>query len=168
CDGCGSMISKRRFKCNTCPDFDFCRRCYQLPTVRNHHPLEHTFCRISMRKKRATPHRTVYHHAWCDNCSALIAGKRYKCLQCPDYDLCEKCIGRASLSSASSTYTARTATSSARSTARGATLYVHTNVICDHCEKTVTGTRYKCGHCPDFDLCGSCEASSAHQHDVDH
>jgi len=28
----------------------------------------------------------------CDNCTEQIYGLRYKCLDCPDYDLCELCI----------------------------------------------------------------------------
>lgn len=39
---------------------------------------------------------------------------------------------------------------------------VHYGVICDGCECVVTGFRYKCTSCIDFDLCSHCEAAGIH------
>lgn len=39
---------------------------------------------------------------------------------------------------------------------------VHLGVVCDGCNQAVVGFRYKCQVCPDFDLCGGCEASGLH------
>jgi len=36
-------------------------------------------------------HKKAIHHATCDECQQRICGIRYKCLVCPDFDLCEKC-----------------------------------------------------------------------------
>ena len=39
---------------------------------------------------------------------------------------------------------------------------VHSGVVCDGCEKEVSGFRYKCCVCADYDLCGDCEAKGMH------
>ncbi|XP_044764680.1 sequestosome-1 [Coccinella septempunctata] len=35
-------------------------------------------------------------------------------------------------------------------------------VICDVCENGISGYRYKCIECPDYDLCSACESSGNH------
>ncbi|KAH3839941.1 sequestosome-1-like [Dreissena polymorpha] len=41
--------------------------------------------------------------------------------------------------------------------------HVHPHVTCDGCQASpITGPRYKCMVCPDFDLCRSCEAKGLH------
>jgi len=38
-------------------------------------------------------------------------------------------------------------------------------VICDGCESNpITGIRYKCAICPDFDYCEKCEETKEHNH----
>lgn len=42
---------------------------------------------------------------------------------------------------------------------------VHTRVVCDGCDQyPLTGVRYKCKQCPDYDLCGRCHANRVHNH----
>uniref|UniRef100_A0A8D0H6R0 Sequestosome 1 n=1 Tax=Sphenodon punctatus TaxID=8508 RepID=A0A8D0H6R0_SPHPU len=40
---------------------------------------------------------------------------------------------------------------------------VHPNVICDGCYGPVTGARFKCTICPDYDLCSTCEGKGVHK-----
>ncbi|XP_071103664.1 next to BRCA1 gene 1 protein-like [Haliotis cracherodii] len=45
-------------------------------------------------------------------------------------------------------------------------LYLHEKILCDKCQKTIIGPRYKCGNCPNFDLCEDCEGKPGiHDHD---
>jgi hypothetical protein len=46
----------------------------------------------------------------------------------------------------------------------------HPFVICDGCNETIRGARFKCMHpdCPDYDLCERCESKPVHVHPADH
>lgn len=54
-------------------------------------------------------------------------------------------------------------TSSAAASASHARV-LHPNVICDSCDKSIFGYRYKCLECADFDLCMDCEPKSHNHH----
>ena len=44
---------------------------------------------------------------------------------------------------------------------------IHRYVTCDHCHKSpITGNRYKCLVCPDYDHCHECEIQFPHEHDM--
>eukprot|EP01106_Pelomyxa_sp_JSP_P008705 TRINITY_DN2419_c0_g1_i11.p1 TRINITY_DN2419_c0_g1~~TRINITY_DN2419_c0_g1_i11.p1 ORF type:complete len:185 (+),score=53.29 TRINITY_DN2419_c0_g1_i11:34-555(+) len=44
---------------------------------------------------------------------------------------------------------------------------VHSNVVCDSCNKTIVGDRFKCMVCEDYDLCSACSLKEG-VHNADH
>lgn len=45
----------------------------------------------------------------------------------------------------------------------------HTGVTCGLCKTSpITGTRYRCGHCADFDMCAACFGTRASEHHLGH
>lgn len=84
CDGCGVLpITGDRFKCTVCHDFDLCSACEQKDVHPSSHPLL---------KLKEAPRRDVHYGITCDGCGTQpIRGVRYKCLVCPNFDLCATC-----------------------------------------------------------------------------
>lgn len=39
---------------------------------------------------------------------------------------------------------------------------IHFGVICDNCDGSIIGNRYKCSVCPDYDLCEECKQKNIH------
>lgn len=100
CDACNKTIVGVRYKCNACPDYDLCEQCEpKSPTI---HFQSHSFLKI-LKPEQSNDNtfgcrfrRQMMHHgASCDVCEQRIVGQRYKCSNCPDYDLCEKCYPNA-------------------------------------------------------------------------
>ena len=44
-----------------------------------------------------TDELAIHRNVICDVCNAEIVGVRHKCLDCPDYDMCDKCISTPAL-----------------------------------------------------------------------
>lgn len=91
CDGCCHPIKGIRYRCSTCPDFDFCSFCMDdHDDVKNQHPDDHTFLRISKPTDAAAkPAILGDKSAWihknipCRECKTLsIVGFRYFCVCC--------------------------------------------------------------------------------------
>ncbi|XP_022784131.1 zinc finger ZZ-type and EF-hand domain-containing protein 1-like [Stylophora pistillata] len=78
----------------------------------------------------------------CDGCDITLSGRRYRCLNCMDVDLCNTCY------------------------LSGVKPEGHTDshdVIdmrykCDECQSFIVGTRFHCNECSDFDLCFGCHS----------
>jgi len=84
CDGCEMfpMIGDR-YKCTTCYDFDLCSVCEAKP---GSHPISHPL--VKFKRPEIVEHEGVK----CDGCGIYpITGDRFKCMVCPQFDLCQKC-----------------------------------------------------------------------------
>lgn len=101
CDSCNSQIRGIRYKCTACPDYDLCETCETKKTTV--HP-DHVFQTVAPgfggrcggRRPfhpvhQPIPQDKIVHMATCDGCKSRIVGIRYKCENCPDFDLCQKC-----------------------------------------------------------------------------
>jgi hypothetical protein len=84
CDHCQqNPIQGIRFKCQVCPDFDLCSEC-ESKTV---HPVDHPLL-----KMRQPTRKDIHRHVQCDGCKVTpIVGARYRCMVCPNFDLCAAC-----------------------------------------------------------------------------
>ncbi|KAG9035120.1 hypothetical protein FRB95_011987 [Tulasnella sp. JGI-2019a] len=88
CDLCHETILGLRYKCLNCPDFDSCASCFGL--IQRKHP-GHDDAKLVSRVYYYRDRSTVKHNATCDSCKKNITRTRYKCLSCPDFDLCDEC-----------------------------------------------------------------------------
>jgi peptidoglycan hydrolase-like protein with peptidoglycan-binding domain len=110
-------------------------------------------------EEKASPRsgEIVHSNVRCDVCNVHpIVGARYQCTVCPDFDLCAKC------EATPNAHPPHHALVKHRQSAQ----HVHEGITCDGCQQApISGIRYKCKVCPDYDLCSSCEAKNIHPAD---
>jgi len=182
CNSCVQELSEANFvHCITCEDFDLCRPCF-AKNRHGHHP-GHGFVPAVQGTRlenevshRLDPGRGQAHNAICDGCDEEIKGIRHKCLDCPDWDYCNKCIQNAPFIHQHHrfvpVYEELEPASSAR--IRALDRATHYNICCDgplcFASRTsyIVGDRYKCAVCDDTDFCANCEASPANNHNKTH
>ncbi|KAI9272536.1 hypothetical protein BY458DRAFT_508547 [Sporodiniella umbellata] len=162
CNSCYSSVRGQRWRCETCEDFDLCSTCKCHIT---HHP-DHKFKLI----KDNFSTQVTY---TCDFCNSHIVGIRQTCTACPDFDLCYSCFGSIQENHPPNhTFVAQLVSNEFKkpydTKEHTKSVVQHSSVVCDHCDGSINGIRYKCGHCPDYDLCEKCEEKSAESHTKGH
>lgn len=183
CDGCLTGIRGTRYKCEQCNDYDLCGTCLPLLHTDALHPGSHTFkamvhpgleerIKFGGTTSSRAPHQHSRHPATCDCCSEVIVGVRWKCLNCPDWDACSACAKLIpNVHPDHSFVKLHKPTDYVVNAAWDAKNDVHHPfIVCDGCNLTIRGPRYKCMHpdCPDYDLCVKCEAAPVAVHPESH
>ena len=158
CDGCGmAPIVGKRYKCEKCPNFDYCEACYEKNKNTHKHGFKTVeksiFKMVNNERRPKREERKEIHFGFvCDGCEmSPIIGKRYKCKGCKDFDYCEKCFEKNKLSHGHEFIQAENPFHKFEKKE------IHHFVICDGCEMNpIIGKRYKCNECKDFDYCEKC------------
>ena len=113
----------------------------------------------------------VHYHVMCDGCKVTpLRGNRYKCKQCKDFDFCEDCYKKNKESHGHDFYVIahprcrnRPGHPNKQYCNRG---IIHSKVMCDGCGMLpISGWRYKCSICDDYNLCENCEERIGRKHD---
>lgn len=178
CDGCLSGIRGMRYKCEQCPDYDLCGSCLPLLHTSDLHPSTHTFKamlhrgledRVKISSSTVVQQEAARHPASCDMCQQTIIGVRWKCLNCPDWDCCDACSTGITSAHPGHSFVKISKASDFVDKTSGLAIH-HPHILCDGCDQSIKGTRYKCLHpsCADYDLCEHCEAAPAPKHPADH
>lgn len=110
CNACDEKpIESDRYKCLTCKDVNFCAQCFErrreFGDHKSGHPYAHfkspgelfgqpvTDDQVTYDKLKRKYGEEVHDSISCDGClSPNITGLRFKCDNCPNYDLCQRCV----------------------------------------------------------------------------
>ena len=101
CDGCKmSPLVGKRYKCECCPNFDFCEECYKKKSEKHGHSFKKVetdelmkeILKKFSKKTENSEGKPVHPFVSCDGCGmGPIVGVRYKCSICDNFDYCENC-----------------------------------------------------------------------------
>ena len=124
-------------------------------------------------KNETNEKKEVHYLVTCDGCKMFpLVGKRYKCECCPNFDFCEECYKKKKAKHGHSFKQVETnmllkeiLQKFSPKTENNEGKAIHRNITCDGCGKyPITGTRYKCSICDNFDYCENCEEMYKNEH----
>ncbi|XP_052285967.1 uncharacterized protein LOC127881852 isoform X3 [Dreissena polymorpha] len=124
----------------------------------------------------------VHDGVGCDVCCERpIRGTRWKCRDCPNYDMCTSCyknlrmfhdMNHSFKKINSHSFTGALLVNNKRSSKMhkvNRAGVVHKNVTCDVCTMSpIVGTRLKCRECANYDMCSACFEDHRMVHDLSH
>ena len=119
-------------------------------------------CETKSKVEEKTP--AIIHNATCNLCDQGIKGIRWKCTACIDFDVCSTCKATTPSTHPYHRWMKLQTTDALPLGVRPSDWVTHRNIICDGCDETIVGPRYKCIKCPDFDWCHSCESDPTMHH----
>ena len=117
------------------------------------------------------PKLEIHYNIICDGCKVTpLRGNRYKCKTCKDFDFCEECYKKNKESHGHDFIVIehprcrnRLGHPNKKYIQRGT---VHSKIMCDGCGMLpISGWRYKCSVCDDYNLCENCEERIGGKHD---
>jgi next-to-BRCA1 protein 1 len=154
CNNCQLPVIGKRYKCIFCKDYDLCEICEKSGVHEEHSLIR--FAKKYLPSYEETIEQIIYNANFCNYCNDPVIGVGFKCSQCYDFDICNKCRkkGRHKYHKLEAFY----------STLKKDLIYLHKDIFCNMCSKPVVGIRYKCSVCNDFNLCIRCESLKMHKH----
>ena len=145
CDGCGmNPIVGKRYKCNSCRNFDYCEKCYE----KNKSTHKHSFNAV----EKPVLHKVKLNYIPNNNLSK------------PKFHPGMKFNGRRpdGVPKKMEHYPTMGNIFQKENDAKK---IIHFGVKCDQCQKfPIIGVRFKCAVCPNFDYCEECEKKFAEKH----